>query len=91
MLPLGIHLLNLFHGQGGRLVFTIEHDGFVSDVLDYVVLNGLQPAGCTIVQVCIICLFICVCVCVRVYVHGCVHVCVFVYVLAVHCTVVNLE
>ena len=62
-LPLGIHLLNLFHGQGGRLVFTIEHDGLVSDVLDYVVLNGLQPADCTIVQVCIICMSVCVCVC----------------------------
>ena len=91
MLPLGIHLLNLFHGQGGRLVLTIEHDGFVSDVLDYVVLNGLQPVGCRIVQVCIICMSVRACACMRVYVHGCVHVCVCVYVLVVHCTVVNLE
>ena len=45
-------------------MFTIEHDGFVSDVLDYVVLNGLQPAGCTIVQECIICMSVHVCVCV---------------------------
>ena len=45
-------LLNLFRGQGGRLGFTIERDGFVSDVLDYAVINGLQP-GCRIVQVCI--------------------------------------
>ena len=79
MLPLGIHLLYLFHRLGGRLVFTIEHDGLVSDVLHYVVLNGLQPADCTIVKVCIICMFICVCVCVH------------VYVLVVHCTVVDLE
>lgn len=62
-------------------MLTIEHDGFVSDVLDYVVLNGLQPAGCRIVQVCIICMSV----------HACVHVCVCVYVLVVHCTVVNLE
>ena len=62
-------------------MFTIEHDGFVSDVLHYVVLNGLQPADCTIVKVCIICMFICVCVC----------VCVHVYVLVVHCTVVDLN
>ena len=27
--------LSLFRGQGGRLGFTIERDGFVSDVLDY--------------------------------------------------------
>ena len=80
MLPLGIHLLNLFHGQGGRLVFTIEHDGLVSDVLDYVVLNGLQPAGCTIVQVCIICMSVCVCVraCVCAWVCACVCLCVCV-------------
>ena len=44
-------------------MFTIEHDGLVSDVLDYVVLNGLQPAGCTIVQVCIVCMSVRVCVC----------------------------
>ena len=75
MLPLGIHLLNLFHGQGGRLVFTIEHDGVVSDVLDYVVLNGLQPTGCTIAQVCIICMSVCVCVCVCMVVCMCVFVC----------------
>ena len=83
MLPLGIHLLNLFHGQGGRLVLTIEHDGFVSDVLDYVILNGLQPAGCRIVKVCIICMSVRACACVCAWVR--------VYVLVVHCTVVNLE
>ena len=43
--------LSLFRGQGGRLGFTIERDGFVSDVLDYAAINGLQP-GCRIVQVC---------------------------------------
>ena len=52
-------MLNLFRGQGGRLGFTIERDGFVSDVLDYAVINGLQP-GCRIVQVCIVCLSVCV-------------------------------
>ena len=49
--------LSLFRGQGGRLGFTIERDGFVSDVLDYAAINGLQP-GCRIVQVC---LYVCVC------------------------------
>ena len=48
--------LSLFRGQGGRLGFTIERDGFVSDVLDYAAINGLQP-GCRIVQVC---LYVCV-------------------------------
>ena len=75
MLPLGIHLLNLFHGQGGRLVLTIEHDGFVSDVLDYVVLNGLQPVGCRIVQVCIICMSVRACVCMSMGACMCVFVC----------------
>ena len=58
----------MFRGQGGRLGFTIERDGFVSDVLDYAVINGLQP-GCRIVLVCLsvcvyvtICLSVCLCV-----------------------------
>ena len=51
--------LSLFRGQGGRLGFTIDRDKFVSDVLDYAAINGLQP-GCRIVQVC---MSVCVCVC----------------------------
>ena len=54
--------LSLFRGQGGRLGFTIERDGFVSDVLDYAAINGLQP-GCRIVQVCLyVCVFVFVCI-----------------------------
>ena len=49
--------LSLFRGQGGRLGFTIDRDKFVSDVLDYAAINGLQP-GCRIVQVC---MSVCVC------------------------------
>ena len=56
-------------------MFTIEYNGLVSDVLNYVVLNGLQPAGCTIVQVCIICMSVRVCVCVCMGVCMCVFVC----------------
>ena len=54
--------LSLFRGQGGRLGFTIERDKFVSDVLDYAAINGLQP-GCRIVQVCLyVCVFVFVCI-----------------------------
>ena len=54
--------LSLFRGRGGRLGFTIERDKFVSDVLDYAAINGLQP-GCRIVQVCLyVCVFVFVCI-----------------------------
>ena len=61
----------MFRGQGGRLGFTIERDGFVSDVLDYAVINGLQP-GYRIVLVCLsVCVYITICLSVCVYVCMC--------------------
>jgi len=90
--------LNLLRGQTGKLGFTIERDGFVSDVLEHAVLNGLQP-GCRIVQVCLyaclsVCVFVCVClsvcvclccVCVCVCLSVCFSVCVCVCVCLCVC------
>ena len=73
-------MLNLFRGQGGRLGFTIEHDGFVIDVLDYAVINGLQP-GCRIVLVCLsICMYVTMSVRLCVYHNISIRLCVYLYV-----------
>ena len=64
----------MFRGQGGRLHFTIERDGFVSDVLDYAVINELQP-GCRIVLLCLsVCVYVTICLSVCVYITICLSV-----------------